>query len=221
MLPILDDDFDSLFLTTNLAIPVATNTVVTSSMEPNTELFDLDKFLSTLNDEQTYYNPDGSMSQTDNPCIQKLETGIQSYQYSADTSQPSVETSQPAVETSQTFVETSQTFVEVPSPTCEVFVPEVNMSFTDPVLQTVPITDRTSPHMKVMTRYTGLNTTMKAKKSNNERCKAYRLRKKMETEQMMKDLEDLTRRNEELKLIAQCKQKQLNAYMKLLIKMKT
>jgi len=207
MLPILDDDIDSLLLTTNLAISVTTNTMVTSSMEPNTELFDLDKFLSIINNEQTYNDPDGSMSQTDNPCIQKLETGIHTYQYSAETSQPSIEN--------------SQTFVEIPPPTCEVFVPEVNMSFTVPVLQTVPITDRTSLDMKIMTRNTGLSNTMKAKKPNNERCKAYRLRKKMETEQMMKELEDVTRRNEELKLIAQCKQKQLNAYMKLLIKMKT
>merc|ERR1719334_2683196 len=144
------------------------------------------------------------MTQTDNPGIKKPETGIHTYQYSVETSQPSVET--------------SQTFVEIPPPTCEVLVPEINMSFNVPVLQTAPITNRTSPDMKVMTRNTGLSNTMKAKKSNNERCKAYRLRKKMETEQMMKELEDVTRRNEELKLIAQRKQKQLNAYMKLLIK---
>jgi len=211
MLPILDDDIDSLFLTTNLAIPVATNTMATSSMEPNTELFDLDKFLSNLNDEQTYNNPNGSMTQTDNLDIKMPETGIHTYQPSAETSQPSLETSQPSV--------------EIPPPTCEVFVPEVNKRFTVPVLQTVPITDRTSPHMKVMTRNTGLSDTMKAKKSNNERCKAYRLRKKMETEQMMKELEDVTRRNEELKLIAQSKQEELNAYTRLmhtlLIKKKT
>merc|ERR1712126_151554 len=131
-----------------------------------------------------------------------------------------IETSQPSVETSQPSVETYQPCVEVPLHTCEVFVPEVNISFTVPVLQTVAVTDRTSPDMDVMARNTGLNTTMKAKKTNNERCKAYRLRKKMETEQMMKDYEELKRRNEELKLIYQRKEEKLNEYMKLLIREK-
>merc|ERR1712002_345918 len=136
------------------------------------------------------------MKETTNPVIEMTETDI-------ETSQPSVETSQPCV--------------EVPLYTCEVFVPEVNISFTVPVLQTVPVTDRTSPDMNVMARNTGLNTTMKAKKTNNERCKAYRLRKKMETDQKMKYLEELEKRNKKLKLIYQSKQEKLNEYMKLLI----
>merc|ERR1712177_64185 len=151
-------------------------------------------------------NPDDTMKETTNPVIEMPETDIENSQPSAETSQPSVETSQPCV--------------EVPLHTCEVFVPEVNISFTVPVLQRVAVTDRTSPDMDVMVRNTGLNTTMKAKKTNNERCKAYRLRKKMETEQMMKDYEELKRRNEELKLIYQCKQEELNEYMKLLIRKK-
>jgi len=193
------------FLTTYLANPDNTGTSITPA-DPSTDQFDFDKFQFILNDEKTYHNPDDTMKDTTNPVIEMPETDI--------------ETSQPSVETSQPSVETSQPCVEVPLHTCEVFVPEVNISFTVPVLQTVPVTDRTSPDMDVMARNTGLNTTMKAKKTNNERCKAYRLRKKMETEQMMKDYEELKRRNEELKLIYQCKQEKLNEYMKLLIRKK-
>merc|ERR1712115_145445 len=160
--------------------------------DPSTDQFDFDKFQFILNDEKTYHNPDDTMKETTNPVIEMPETDI----------------------------ENSQPCVEVPLHTCEVFVPEVNISFTVPVLQRVAVTDRTSPDMDVMVRNTGLNTTMKAKKANNERCKAYRLRKKIETEQMMKDYEELKRRNEELKLIYQCKQEELNEYMKLLIRKK-
>jgi len=193
------------FLTTYLANPDNTGTSITPA-DPSTDQFDFDKFQFILNDEKTYHNPDDTMKETTNPVIEMTETDIETSQPSAETSQPSVETSQPCV--------------EVPLHTCEVFVPEVNISFTVPVLQTVPVTDRTSPDMDVMARNTGLNTTMKAKKTNNERCKAYRLRKKMETEQMMKDYEELKRRNEELKLIYQRKQEEfinMNEYMKLLI----
>jgi len=193
------------FLTTYLANPDNTGTSITPA-DPSTDQFDFDKFQFILNDEKTYHNPDDTMKETTNPVIEMTETDIETSQPSAETSQPSVETSQPCV--------------EVPLHTCEVFVPEVNISFTVPVLQTVAVTDRTSPDMDVMARNTGLNTTMKAKKTNNERCKAYRLRKKMETEQMMKDYEELKRRNEELKLIYQCKQEKLNEYMKLLIRKK-
>jgi len=207
------------FLTTYLANPDNTGTSITPA-DPSTDQFDFDKFQFILNDEKTYHNPDDTMKETTNPVIEMTETDIETSQPSVETSQPSVETSQPSVETSQPSVETSQPSVEVPLHTCEVFVPEVNISFTVPVLQTVPVTDRTSPDMDVMARNTGLNTTMKAKKTNNERCKAYRLRKKMETEQMMKDYEELKRRNEELKLIYQRKQEEfinMNEYMKLLI----
>jgi len=200
----MDDDIDT-FLTTYLANPDNTGTSITPA-DPSTDQFDFDKFQFILNDEKTYHNPDDTMKETTNPVIEMTETDIETSQPSAETSQPSVETSQPCV--------------EVPLHTCEVFVPEVNISFTVPVLQTVAVTDRTSPDMDVMARNTGLNTTMKAKKTNNERCKAYRLRKKMETEQMMKDYEELKRRNEELKLIYQRKQEKLNEYMKLLIRKK-
>merc|ERR1712112_280516 len=128
-----------------------------------------------------------------------------------------IEISHPSAETSQPSVET---FEEVLPPSCEVFVPEGNISFTVPILQTGPVSDINSPDIDVMARNAGLNTRMKAKKTNNERCKAYRLRKKMETEQMMKDYEELKRRNEELKLIYQCKQDELKEYMKLLIRKK-
>jgi len=207
----MDYDIDS-YLTNNLTIPDTTDTSI-SPADPSTDQFDLDKFLFFLHDEKTYYNLDDSMKVTTNPVIEMLETDI-------ETSQPSVKTSQTFVDTSQPSAETSQPSVEVPLHICEVFVPEVNISFTVPVLQTVPVTDRISPDMDVMARNTGLNTTMKAKKTNNERCKAYRLRKKMETEQMMKDYEELKRKNKELKLIHQRKQEDLNEYMKLLIRKK-
>jgi len=200
----MDYDIDS-YLTNNLAIPDTTCTSI-SPADPSTDQFDLDKFLFFLHDEKTYHYPDDSMKETTNPVIEMLETDI--------------ETSQPSVKTSQPFVETSQPFVEVPLHTCEIFVPEENIRFTVHVLQTVPVTDRISPDMDVMARNTVLNTTMKAKKTKNERCKAYRLRKKMETEQMMKDYEELKRKNKELKHIHQCKQEKLNEYMKLLIRKK-
>lgn len=207
----MDYDNDS-YLTNNLTIPDTTDTSI-SPADPSTDQFDLDKFLFFLHDEKTYYNPDDSMKVTTNPVIEMLETDIETYQLCVETTQPFVETSQPSAETSQPSV-------EVPLHTCEVFVPEENISFTVPVLQTVHVSDRISPDMDVMARNTGLNTTMKAKKTNNERCKAYRLRKKMETDQKLRYKEELEKRNKELKLIYKCKQEKLNAYMKLLIRNK-
>jgi len=222
-LPHMDYDIDT-FHTTNLAIPDTTGTNITPE-DPSTDQFDFEKFLFILNDEKTYHYPDDSMKEATNPVIEMPETYKETSQPFLNTSEPSVktsqssvDTSQPSVETSQPSVETSQPSVEVPLHTCEVFVPEVNISFTVPVLQTVTVTDRTIPNMDVMARNTVLNTTMKAKKTNNERCKAYRLRKKMETDQKMKYLEELEKRNKELKLIYQCKQEELNAYMKLFIR---
>jgi len=205
----MDYDIDS-YLTNNLTIPDTTGTSI-SPADPSTDQFDLDKFQFILHDEKTYHYSDDSITETTNPVIEMPETD-------KENSQPSVETSQP--DTFQPSVDPFPAFEEVLPPSCEVFVPEVNMSFTVPVLQTVPVTDRTNPNMDVMARNTRLNTTMKAKKTNNERCKAYRLRKKMETEQMMKDYEELQRKNEELKLIHQCRQDELNEYMKLLIRKK-
>jgi len=196
----MDYDIDS-YLTNNLTIPDTTGTSI-SPADPSTDQFDLDKFQFILHDEKTYHYSDDSITETTNPVIEMPETD-------KENSQPSVETSQP---------DTSQPSVDPFPPSCEVFVPEVNMSFTVPVLQTVSVSDRTNPNMDVMARNTRLNTTMKAKKTNNERCKAYRLRKKMETDQKMKYLEELEKRNKELKLIYQCKQEKLNAYMKLFIR---
>jgi len=225
----LDDDINT-FHTNNRAIPDTTGTNITTE-DPSTDQFDFDEFLFILNDEKTYHYPDDSMKETTNPVIEMPETymetsqpSVETFQPCVNTSQPSVKTSQPSVETSQPSVDTSQPSVETFQPsvhvhllTSEVFVPEVNISFTVPVLQTVPVSDITNPDMDVMARNTGLNTKMKAKKTNNERCKAYRLRKKMETDQKMKYLEELEKRNKKLKLIYQCKQKELNAYVKLFI----
>jgi len=198
----MDNDIDT-YLTTNFTIPDTTGGASITPADPSTDQFDLDKFQFILHDEKTYHNPDDSITETTNPVIEMPETDIEIFQ-------PSVETSQPSVETSE----------EVLPPSCEVFVPEGNISFTVPILQTVPVSDRNSPDIDVMARNTGLNTRMKAKKTNNERCKAYRLRKKMETEQMMRCLEELEKRNKELKLIYKCKQEELNAYMKLFIRNK-
>merc|ERR1712177_198672 len=126
-----DDDMDT-FLTTYLANLDNTGTSITPA-DPSTDQFDFDKFQFILNDEKTYHNPDDTMKETTNPVIEMTETDIETSQPSAETSQPSVETSQPCV--------------EVHLHTCEVFVPEVNISFTVPVLQRVAVTDRTSPDM--------------------------------------------------------------------------
>jgi len=206
----MDYDIDS-YLTKNLTIPNTNGGTSITPADPSTDQFDLDKFQFILHDEKTYHYSDDSITETTNPVIEMPET----YK---ENSQPSVETSQP--DTSQPSVDPFPASEEVLPPSCEVFVPEVNITFTVPVLQTVTVSDRISPDMDVMARNTGLNTTMKAKKTNNERCKAYRLRKKMETEQMMKDYEELQRKNKELKLIHQRKQEELNEYMKLLIRKK-
>jgi len=206
----MDYDIDS-YLTKNLTIPNTNGGTSITPADPSTDQFDLDKFQFILHDEKTYHYSDDSITETTNPVIEMPETD-------KENSQPSVETSQP--DTSQPSVDPFPASEEVLPPSCEVFVPKVNMNFTVHVLQTVPVTDRTNPNMDVMARNTRLNTTMKAKKTNNERCKAYRLRKKMETDQKMMYLEELEKRNVELKLIYKCKQEELNAYMKLLIRNK-
>lgn len=123
------------------------------------------------------------------------------------------ETENPAGE----IPEISEPCVEVPVTSYEVFVPEENISITVPVSQTIPITDSFSLDMKVMTKNTGLKTRMKAQPTNKERCKAYRERKKIEKELMMKEFEEETKRNEELKLVLKQKEEELDAFLQLLI----
>jgi len=160
-----------------------TNTTITPTA-PTIDPFDLDKFHFILHDEQTYHNHDDSMAETEIPAAEIPKIDME---------------------------EISQPSVSVPVSNYQVFVPEGNISITVPVSQTIPVTDSFSLDMKVMAKNTGLKTRMKAR-PNNEKCKAYRERKKIEKELMMKEFEEETRRNEELKLILKHKEEELHAF---------
>lgn len=65
---------------------------------------------------------------------------------------------------------------------------------------------------------TGLKTHMKAKpKTNTQRCKDYRDNKKLKQNLLGKELEELTRKNSELKIKARFLDAEVNRYKKILI----